>query len=101
LRGPGMRNRELRAFSARRRGQGREAARSKWGGEIEPVGVAFGVGGDFVEDGAGGGLRLPGPEASGLGVVEDDPGKIERARGGVGGDGMRTEALIAPGGELA
>jgi len=28
-----------------------------------------------------GGLRLPGPETGGFGVIEDDPRKIERARG--------------------
>ena len=74
---------------------------SERGGEVEPLGVGAGVGGDFFEDGGGGSLWAPIPEAGGFGRIEDQPGNVEGTRCGIGGDGVGPERVVAPIGELA
>ena len=61
----------------------------------------FGVAGNFLENGFGGELRLPAPDALGEGAIEHDPGEVEGAFGRMGGDGMASPPYFAPLGELA
>ena len=70
-------------------------------GEVEPVRIGFGVEGNLGKDGVGRGLRVPAPDARGLGRVEDHPRNVEGAWSGVGRDGVGAEFGVAPIGELA
>ena len=59
-----------------------------------------GVSSDFLKDGDGRRLRLPGPKAGGFRAVEYHPRQIERARRRIGADRVRAEFGVAPRGEL-
>ena len=59
-----------------------------------------GVSGDFLKDGDGRRLRLPGPKAVGFRAVEYHPRQIERARRRIGADRVRAEFGVTPRGEL-
>lgn len=69
-------------------------------GVFEPFWISFGVLGDFLENlfRAPGGAPLP----PGLGAsrVEYDPREIIGSWGGVLGDGVGTETVVAPCGQL-
>ena len=63
--------------------------------------VLLGVEGDFLEDLVARSRGLPVPEGLGFGGIQDHPWDIERSVFWFGDNLMATEALVAPGGELA
>ena len=63
--------------------------------------VLLGVEGDFFEDMVARSRGVPVPEFFGFAGVQNHPGNIKRSVFWFGDNLMATEALVAPGGELA
>ena len=66
----------------------------------EPVGMCRCVLRDFVKDMRQSNLRLPWGRGDGVAGIEDEPGNVVWTVRAVGNGLMRTEAVVAPGGQL-